>query len=580
MCIRFILNTKFKADSSANQKEIQVQVIISTVSPVITYYLLNKLRMAEDKNPGDIHHAEVYRTDSNRRFVSTPLPYSCQIGQTNNTTNDSSLPNSDLDNNIPVDASNNDLNTYFSEMHCSNTSDTDIVNHAKSNVVKNKNDIVNEKQLENPVAISSTSRMISIFTPLYIKDSKEYLPQTVKRKRNSPQTRNVREKLLQYAYKDRSAKNVSFVLQADEDATNNVVMRETASSSSSASSISIEPIQQRSYTTLETALPPRKSRPVTRTTQHSEEIQTLPTEEEMRKYQVPDSKAPIWKLYEQKLRTVGRFKARIEVLTQEITDGNPPSWCFGGTQAPQHMRPFHLELVSLTLEYAMKMAITSRNILIREADQDAEQVRHLQETLMRMYKQDNDPNFELATGRAEGIAAHYTRKERALNNRLSDEDQTNIPTEVHEWADILCRRKVSKPNARSRSRSKSKDNNKKQKKSAPNKPSTSKNQKQNTKPYNGPPPPKKQQSQQQSGQSYQQWKNGKDNASAQAPRRSTSSTSVAPRTSTSANNHQGNNVQQTRPTPQVPPQSNVNPRLTNLNEEELNLITLLRASKK
>lgn len=57
-----------------------------------------------------------------------------------------------------------------------------------------------------------------------------------------------------------------------------------------------------------------------------------------------------------------------------------------------------------------------------------------------MNKEAKDPNFELTTGHAEGIAAHYTRKEQALNMRQSEDDQTVIPTSYNEWADHLGRR--------------------------------------------------------------------------------------------------------------------------------------------
>ena len=135
------------------------------------------------------------------------------------------------------------------------------------------------------------------------------------------------------------------------------------------------------------------------------------------------------------------------------------------------------------------MAIISRNILIRECEQDAGQARHLQETLKRMYTQDNDHNFEMATGRAEGIAAHYSRKEEILNTRISEEDQTNIPTELNEWAEMLSRRKVMKHNTWSHSRSKSLDKKKKQKQENSNIATTSKPQKGAK--HAKPQPPKK-----------------------------------------------------------------------------------------
>ena len=356
-------------------------------------------------------------------------------------------------------------------------------------------------------------------------------------------------------------------------------MEEGVPNSTPTMSTGPEPVQVRSSTSLTSALQQRQSRQATRLPAHTEGVQTLPTDDEMRQYQVPESKAPIWKLYEQKLRTVGRSQARIQQLTREIEDGNPPSWCFGGTQAPQNLRPFHSELVATTLEYAMKMAITARNILIRDTEQDAGQARHLQETLSRMYKQDKDPNFELATGRAEGIASHYNRKEMALNISLSEDDQTNIPDTVDEWAEMLCRRKVSKPNTRSRSRSGSKDNKKQQKKSAQNKPVSSKNQKKKSPPANNIITTTNKRSNQQPGPSYQQWKTSKYGAQTTAPRASSSNTSNNPRTSSSSTNQRGSYVQPNKQAQSASTQGNTNQRQTNLNEEELRLITLLRASK-
>ena len=300
----------------------------------------------------------------------------------------------------------------------------------------------------------------------------------------------------------------------------------------------------------------------------------------MRRYQVPDSKEPIWKLYEQKLRTVGRAQARLEQLNVGIAAGNPPSWCFGGTQAPLYMRPYHPEMVAVTLEYAMKMAITARNILIRQAETDAGQARHLQETLSRMYKQDKDPNFELATGRAEGIAAHYTRKEVALNERQTDEDQKNIPTEVEDWAEMLCRRKVTKPTARSRSRSRSKEAKKKAKKTNnTNKNAPKQHQKSTPSTSAQSTSSNKKKPSQPHSQTYQEWKASKASSSAQAPRHSSSNTSTMPRASSSSTHVRSGYAPPSRPAQQAPSAGPSNQRQTPLNEEELRLITLLRASK-
>ena len=65
------------------------------------------------------------------------------------------------------------------------------------------------------------------------------------------------------------------------------------------------------------------------------------------------------------------------------------------------------------------MAILGKNILLDQAQSDAGEARHLQETLYVLVSLSR----RSATGRAEGIAAYYTRKEHTLNIRLAEEDQ-------------------------------------------------------------------------------------------------------------------------------------------------------------
>ena len=540
--------------------------------------------MSEETPPVDIQHiAEVHRDDSTRRFVSTPLPHSCQIGQTNIDSNNGIKTNQNTGITLLANAVNIDLSKYLNQMHC-NPSTSEIVNNTNSKVetICDLNVLPKRKQNVKQPVLNHTSNTHALPNE---KATNKLMLESGKRKRDSPLKRNVREKLLQYAYKDKSTKNVTFDLQADADATNNVDMEERVSASSSAASTSsLTAVQERSYETLETALPQRRSRPVHRHIQHTVNVQTLPTEDEMRKYQVPDSMETIWKLYEQRLRTVGRAQARIAQLTSNIQAGNPPSWCFGGTQAPLYMRPYHPELVAVSLEYAMKMAITARNIIIRQTESDAMQARHLQETLLRMYKQENDPNFELATGRAEGIAAHYNRKEVALNIRQTEEDQQNIPTETEEWAEILCRRKVTKASARSRSRSNSKEAKKKAQKTSHANKTTPKQPKKSVPSTSTQPPStsnnnKKKTTSHQQNQSYQEWKASKAEAQNQAPRHSSSNTSNLPRPSSSNTHVRGGYVPQPRTQQQSSAAGTNNQRQTQLNEEELRLITLLRASK-
>ena len=305
----------------------------------------------------------------------------------------------------------------------------------------------------------------------------------------------------------------------------------------------------------------------------------------MRNYEVPEARAPVWRMYEHNLRLIGRGQARLNQIDSDIEYDNLPSWCYGGTQAPQYLRPFHEDLITLTHHYAVRMAKTTRNILLRQIERDTAQARHLQETLVRMYKEDKDPNIELAIGRAEGIAAHYTRKETTLNARLSEEDQANVPDSPSEWADILGRRKVVKPTTRSRSRSKSRDTN-----AAANNPKAAKNNagkpsrpKPTPTPSHQPPTKKRNMKQTGPKQTQQTWTASAAGPSHPGARRTPSNTTVAPRPSASTSNVRNGDRQ---PEPHYsqqqsgPSTSNGGSRPTNLNAEELRLINLLRASKR
>ena len=70
--------------------------------------------------------------------------------------------------------------------------------------------------------------------------------------------------------------------------------------------------------------------------------------------------------------------------------------------------------------------ITAKNILIRQAEWDAGEARHLQETQ--------------ATIRATGIAAHYATKEETPSALISEEDQQFIPhrkgSGLNLWDDV------------------------------------------------------------------------------------------------------------------------------------------------
>ena len=393
--------------------------------------------------------------------------------------------------------------------------------------------------------------------------------------------------LLQYAYKNKSTKNVSFVLQANDEQTTNVEMMDLQTAGTSNSSGAKPASPNNPVPHLTTAVQGRTRQTGVRQLQQTEQVQTNPTEDEMRNYEVPEVKAPVWRMYEHNLRLIGRNQARLNQINSDIEYDNLPSWCFGGTQAPQYMRPFHEDLITLTHHYAVRMAKTTRNILIRQIERDTAQARHLQETLVRMYKEDKDPNIDLAIGRAEGIAAHYTRKETILNARQSEEDQVNIPDTPEEWADILGRRKVVKQSTRSRSRSKSRDN----QPQSSNQKAGRNNQGKQPRSNNNPPPststyqpPTKKRSVNAKGQRKPKtatWTASSASTSQQGSRRAPPTMTVP--SHTYANQPQVRNNAQ-RPEPQTDRQegsgsNNGINRPTILNAEELRLISLLRASK-
>ena len=263
-----------------------------------------------------------------------------------------------------------------------------------------------------------------------------------KRKRDSPEENSmrIRLKLQQYAYKSTliGNKNVSFDLQADTSASHSVTSMASAESEDN----TIRNVPSREHTHREETNPRR--------------MQTLlPTEEQIRGYEVPPNKLHIWKLLETQLRKIGRHDARVSQLSEELATERPPSWCFGGTTAPSYLRPFNDALINITRAYANTMAAAARQIIYTQAQDDQREANSLLETLRRMYEEDEDPDFVLAHQRALGIATHYKEKEVALNKRLHQADVPNQPQTRAEWAENLGRRKISRPGRNRNSRSRS-----------------------------------------------------------------------------------------------------------------------------
>ena len=543
--------------------------------------------MAEDNISNDITiHAIVDRSDSNRRLVSELYPNSCSVEQTNIDAYPCKQYSNDVSLNTPTNTVNILLSNRLENIHCNNMATNERTEKSTFKVTALiHNEPTTVGQLNPPAALRFTTARSDATKRSSLNANEIHSHQRDIRLRDSLKSykinaQTVREKLSRYAYQNKTTKNVTFVLKADEDATNNVEMEGPASYSSSITSVGPEPAQQRSYTNLQEALPQRTIRQGTRRLQQTEETQSMPTEEEMRTYQVPEKEANIWRLYEHQLRLVGRSTARINQLTQQLETQNPPSWCFGGSQAPQYMRPFHRDLVNLTLSHAMQMATTAKNILSRQAERDAGEARHLKDTLQRMYREDRDPNFELATGRAKGIAAHYSRKEQALNARLDEDDQVNIPQSLSDWADQLGRRRVVKPSSRTRSRSKSRDGNKAPPPNKGKPQNPAKQQKQNPNNQANSARPKKNPNHQQANNNKPVKQNNKKASNPDA-RGSNSNTYTAPRPGPSNTSYTNSRYQPTRDQANnAGPSSSYTQVPLNMNDEEQRLIMWLRASKK
>ena len=391
-----------------------------------------------------------------------------------------------------------------------------------------------------------------------------------KRKRDSPEEiqNRIRKKLQQYAYKSTEigTKNVSFDLQVDTPASQPEISME---STESLHNVTVIEVNQTAST----------SRTITPPVQVATPLITL---EDARNYQVPDNKLHIWKLLEGQLRKVGRHDARVSQLTDDLAHERPPSWCFGGTTAPLHLRPFDDILVNITRAYANTMAAAARQIIFQQAQDDQREANSLLETLRRMYLEDNDPNFELAHKRALGIATHYKEKETQLNRRLHQADIPNQPQTRAEWSECLARRKVSRPNrsrnSRSRSRSPGRRSNSNQR-NQPNQPRQGPNQQ--------PPRPNNNNRRQQTQQGQQNPRPPRINNRNQARQQPT--TSDLPRHNSNGRNQygpqpSGSNTTQQGNSRQNQGQrqgshNNTRPVNLNLNAEEQALIVMMRTAR-
>ena len=372
--------------------------------------------MAEEPNSSDItpENADLRTTDSTRRIVSTNLPTCFSDRETNIMPIKGHIISTVNHLETLANTVNTNLSTHLENMSCTDNAPSDVVHLARITTKADIHFADTVTQRDSPVKLRSTNNETHEANFSIQKVDEKHRPAMEKRKCDSSHNHNAREKLLRFAYKERETKNVSFDLQADEDDNQSVVIEEAVTTMTPSMSVT-ETTRSSSNVNLPVPLPPRERSTLTGRRQLQAQVQTAPTDEEMRNYIVPERESKMWKLYEHQLRIVGRSQARINQLIQDVEDNNPPSWCFGGSQASQYLRPYSTDLVNITKRYALQMARSAIATLMRQAEDDAGEARHLQETLKRMYREHKDPNFELAIGRAEGIAAHYARKEEALN---------------------------------------------------------------------------------------------------------------------------------------------------------------------
>ena len=446
--------------------------------------------MDEDKKtPVDQQEVpSVSNADSNRNFVSTNLPTCFSNVSTDNDIHSDDQTNVAGPSTSPTNTDVVNSSIQLDNPHC--------ITYFSSNDVT-ENDCLVEKLIDFGILLVSPSPLLqaceqttpdnSLIALLPASSSPE--PQVArpsKRKRLDPpqEVCNVRDKLSKYAYTDRNIKNVSFAPQVDR--TTPPAPPQASPTSSMEIDGTVAPPQPPPTTSVETNM--RAPRPIINTVRRAISMSSLPAiasglthtplpsippntntshgslvvdpaltaDDEARNYQVPERMTRMWRLYEHQLRIVGRTSARIRQLDEDIRIERPPSWCYGGTQAPQYLRPFHISLVEITRAYAMTMASAARAHLQQQAEDDAREAEHLRNTLSNMYADAGDEFYELANLRAEGIAGYYTRKEMTLSRRLHDEDVALQPTTRAEWADQLSRRKISKPTTRRRtSRSRS-----------------------------------------------------------------------------------------------------------------------------
>ena len=120
--------------------------------------------MAEDNNLEDIDFdAEMHRSDSNRRYVSTFSPTSCQKITTNAEVHEiprtcKNVAMHDLANTVNID-----LSKYLENMHCKNAADDSEIQTELH--VAQKISLSTGKQRDSPFALPTTSETYDIALP-------------------------------------------------------------------------------------------------------------------------------------------------------------------------------------------------------------------------------------------------------------------------------------------------------------------------------------------------------------------------------------------------------------------------------
>ena len=116
-------------------------------------------------------------------------------------------------------------------------------------------------------------------------------------------------------------------LQADDDASVDVVLEEIASASSSITTLSRELALKDHTWNLATAVPQPTATQVHLNIQQTKEVHMNPIKDDIRNLEIPESKAPIWRLYEQTCRSLKRQNQLVDAGSWRRQQVKLVFWC-------------------------------------------------------------------------------------------------------------------------------------------------------------------------------------------------------------------------------------------------------------